>query len=79
MSEEYQLESMDLEEKRQKILEAARKVLRRDREMMAKQGEIARRFDQLKAAWQEGGLEKMSEVYEEIARATTPLNPPPGK
>ena len=79
MPEEYQLESMDLEEKQRQILEAARKVLRRDREMMAKQREIARRFDQLKAAWQEGGLEKMSEVYEEIARTTTPVDPPHGK
>ena len=76
MSEEYQLESLDLEEKQQKLLEAAQKVLRRDQEMIATRREIARRFEQLKAAWQEGGLEKMSEVYEEMGLNPAPLDPP---
>jgi altronate dehydratase len=79
MSETYQLESLDLEEKQQKMLEAAQRVWKRDQEMMAKRREIARRFEQLKAAWQEGGVAKMSEVYEEMARNPVQLDPKGGE
>src|SRR5215510_9136922 len=69
-------ENSDREEALQEMLNAARRVLERERGQLEKRREIARRFEELKAAWQEGGVEKMREIYEDMARNPAPLDPP---